>query len=210
MSNLDNENDKKNTQPDYEHTARLRTITMDDDKTSPKKRFLEKKIRNRTKKMSDSYRKRYIILGVIVFTFFVIAYQFVKVRSINFEALNNKLYNVAVKSDDDQQYFNSEQLLSRNLGIESDEIESFIYVAPKSNMDANEILIIKCKPQYVNSVMAKIQKRIDSQLDSFRSYAKDQYDIMKNCEFRQNGDYIYFISSNDKDTIDKMIDNSYN
>lgn len=206
MSNNDNDKKKQGTQSNLEHTARLRPIIVGDEKQQSKKKFLENKILSNTRSMSDSYRKKYIILGICVFLFFVIAYQFVKVKDVNLEDLGGRLQRTF---SNDTYIVGDDQILRRNYGIDPNEIESYIYMAPKSNMNASEILILKCKPEYASNIMARIQKRIDSQSNSFKTYAKDQYEIISNSELKKKGDYIYFISSNDMETVNNLIKECY-
>lgn len=206
MSNNDNDKKKQDTQSNLEHTARLRPIIVGDEKQQSKKKFLENKILSNTRSMSDSYRKKYIILGICVFLFFVIAYQFVKVKDVNLEDLGGRLQRTF---SNDTYIVGDDQILRRNYGIDPNEIESYIYMAPKSNMNASEILILKCKPEYASNIMARIQKRIDSQSNSFKTYAKDQYEIISNSELKKKGDYIYFISSNDIETVNNLIKECY-
>lgn len=206
MSNNDNDKKKQDTQSNLEHTARLRPIIVGDEKQQSKKKFLENKILSNTRSMSDSYRKKYIILGICVFLFFVIAYQFVKVKDVNLEDLGGRLQRTF---SNDTYIVGDDQILRRNYGIDPNEIESYIYMAPKSNMNASEILILKCKPEYASNIMARIQKRIDSQSNSFKTYAKDQYEIISNSELKKKGDYIYFISSNDMETVNNLIKECY-
>lgn len=206
LSNNDNDKKKQDTQSNLEHTARLRPIIVGDEKQQSKKKFLENKILSNTRSMSDSYRKKYIILGICVFLFFVIAYQFVKVKDVNLEDLGGRLQRTF---SNDTYIVGDDQILRRNYGIDPNEIESYIYMAPKSNMNASEILILKCKPEYASNIMARIQKRIDSQSNSFKTYAKDQYEIISNSELKKKGDYIYFISSNDMETVNNLIKECY-
>lgn len=184
-----------------EHTARLRVA--DDGKSA--KEIIKNKFKRPTK-TTPPYRKKYIMLGVVVLIVFVLAYQFVKVRDVNFTALSG---NIQKTIEGDNFEIGDEQTLRKLYGINSMEFENYLSLAPKSNMQAAEILIIKCKPEYVNDVMKKIQNRIDTQSNSFKNYAPDQYKIIASSELKKKGEYVYFVSAKNLDAINKAIKNSY-
>lgn len=198
--------DNENTSANLEHTARLRPIKVDDEKPNISRRLSPKKIIKRNYKMSDTYKKKYIILGVSIFLVFVFAYQFVKVKEVNFDDLGTNLKNSVQISE-----FNigDDQMLRRNYGIDTTQLENYVYIAPKSNMQASEILVIKCKPGYVDHAYALIQDRINKQSDSYKNYAPDQYKIISSSDLKKSGDYIYFISSDKVDKVKNAIEQSY-
>lgn len=214
-----------------EHTARLRTIDVDEPK---KKKIFDKgrlskyarkagksvKKDNAVKadstvktdkavkssKMSPTYRKKYIILAVVVLVCFIGAYQFVKVKDVNFTVLPE---NISNKIDSEDLERGDALTLRKLYNINNGEYDEFVLFAPKSNMVADEILVIKCKPKQIDSVMAKIQKRIDDQSNSFKNYAPAQYGIISSSELKKKGDYIFFVSAKNIGAINKAIDNSY-
>lgn len=99
--------------------------------------------------------------------------------------------------------------LRKLYGINKIEVEKYISYVPKSNMMANEILIVKAKPEYADAILARIQKRVDAQSKSFKNYAPDQYKIMSSSVLKKKGDYIYFISYENVDLINKIIKANY-
>lgn len=189
-----------------EQTARLRIIASED-MIRPKKESKRTILKERKPlKASSAYRKKYMILFAVVFIVFVIAYQFVKVKDVDFKKLDAELSN-ALDMEDFQK--GSELTLRKLYGISKGEYVEFLSFAPKSNMLANEILVIECKPGTVDSVMARIQSRVDSQSNSFKNYAPDQYKIIANSQLKKRGDYVYFISLKDPSGVNNSIKNSY-
>lgn len=221
---MDPKDNKKSSNINYEQTARLRVIKneeieeykknkiedLDNEdyvKTEKVKRFdFENKIFRKPLKTSSKYKQKYIILWVVVFLVFVLAYQFVKVKDVDFNKLTK---NIELKLNMADFSKGDDRSLRKNYSINKTDIEGYTYFAPKSNMMANEILVIKCKPEYASDIMKRIQKRIDSQSTSFQNYAPDQYKIIKGSELKQKGNYIYFISWPKIDDINDIISESY-
>ncbi|WAW14841.1 DUF4358 domain-containing protein [Peptostreptococcus equinus] len=202
---------KESNTSNFEQTARLRIITSEeiehtrkgkDDEINPFRNFVKRK----PLKTSSIYRKKYAILWVVVFLVFVLAYQFVKVKEINFSELSTQIEN-NVSMDELQK--GDESTLRKLYGIDRTDIEKFCSYAPKSNMIASEILVIKAKPEAVQSIVNKIQVRIDSQSNSFKNYAPDQYSIISQSQLKVKGDYIYYISAKNMNKIDEAIKASY-
>lgn len=188
-----------------EQTARLRTIKSEDIISTRKgKKSISQMVR-KPMKTSSIYKKKYMILSLIVFLVFVIAYQFVKVKNLDFAKLSS---NIEKKIDTSVLKKGDDLALKKLYGISKLEVEDYVLFAPKSNMEANEILILKVKGdtgEFVN----RIQKRIDSQSNSFKNYAPAQYEILKRADLSEKGQYVYFISYKDLNVIYDAISNSY-
>lgn len=206
MSDNKKNNQQNDKKVNFEQTARLRVIKSEDIESTRKGKKVSNKMTRKPMKMSSIYKKKYLILWLTVLFVFIIAYQFVKVKDIDFI----KLDNVVSKKIDFTTVEKGDDLTLRKLyGISKIEIDRYLLYAPKSNMDANEILVLKCKPEYVDSIMNRIQNRVDSQSKSFKNYAPAQYEILSKSELSKKGDYIYFISHKDVNVINNAIKNSY-
>ncbi|MBC2577042.1 DUF4358 domain-containing protein [Peptostreptococcus russellii] len=199
----DKDKEKSNVSPtNYEHTARLRTVDIE----KPKKKMFNKERLRSSIKTSPLYRKKYTILALIVLVAFIGAYQLVKVREINFTTLPE---NISRKIDGEDLERGNALTLRKLYSINDMEYDDFVLFAPKSNMVADEILVVKCKPGQADSVMAKIQNRIENQSNSFKNYAPAQYGIISSSELSKKGDYVYFISAKNMGAINKAIKDSY-
>lgn len=191
----------------YEQTARLRIIKSEEIEADLKGKTVKNKL-NKIKPMKTSsiYRKKYLVLALVVVLIFVLAYQFVKVKNLDFTTLGA---NVEKKVSMENFVKGNDLSLRKLYGINKIEVEKYISYVPKSNMMANEILIVKAKPEYADAILARIQKRVDAQSKSFKNYAPDQYKIMSSSVLKKKGDYIYFISYENVDLINKIIKANY-
>ncbi len=191
----------------YEQTARLRIIKSEEIEADLKGKTIKNKL-NKIKPMKTSsiYRKKYLVLALVVFLIFVLAYQLVKVKNLDFATLGA---NIEKKVSMENFVKGNDLSLRKLYGINKIEVEKYISYVPKSNMMANEILIVKAKPEYADAILARIQKRVDAQSNSFKNYAPDQYKIMSSSVLKKKGDYIYFISYENVDLINKIIKANY-
>lgn len=191
----------------YEQTARLRIIKSEEIEADLKGKTVKNKL-NKIKPMKTSsiYRKKYLVLALVVVLIFVLAYQFVKVKNLDFTTLGA---NIEKKVSMENFVKGNDLSLRKLYGINKIEVEKYISYVPKSNMMANEILIVKAKPEYADAILARIQKRVDAQSKSFKNYAPDQYKIMSSSVLKKKGDYIYFISYENLDLINKIIKANY-
>ena len=191
----------------YEQTARLRIIKSEEIEADLKGKSVKNKL-NKIKPMKTSsiYRKKYLVLALVVVLIFVLAYQFVKVKNLDFTTLGA---NIEKKVSMENFVKGNDLSLRKLYGINKIEVEKYISYVPKSNMMANEILIVKAKPEYADAILARIQKRVDAQSKSFKNYAPDQYKIMSSSVLKKKGDYIYFISYENVDLINKIIKANY-
>ena len=128
----------------YEQTARLRIIKSEEIEADLKGKTIKNKL-NKIKPMKTSsiYRKKYLVLALVVVLIFVLAYQLVKVKNLDFATLGA---NVEKKVSMENFVKGNDLSLRKLYGINKIEVEKYISYVPKSNMMANEILIVKAKP----------------------------------------------------------------
>lgn len=94
--------------------------------------------------------------------------------------------------------------------INKNEVEKFILYAPKTNMDANEVLVLKGKDEEsVKILKDKIEARVDKQSDSFASYRPELKEIIDDYELKEKGQYLYLIISEENKKINKAIEKNF-
>ncbi|WP_346870711.1 DUF4358 domain-containing protein [Clostridium sp. UBA5119] len=153
------------------------------------------------------YKNYYYILIAAVLIVFIALYQILKVKDADMDSLRNDL----------SQIINSEHMdvgdsskLRKLYYISKNEVEDFILYAPKSNMDANEVLILKGKSEEaIEQLKVKVDGRIKKQSDSFNSYRPEEYDIISNRVLDIKGKYLILIISRDSATIEAAINKAF-
>jgi len=153
------------------------------------------------------YKNYYYILIATVLITFIALYQVLKVKDADMDSLRKNLSQVI---DDEQMDIGDSSKLRKLYYISKNEIEDFILYAPKSNMDANEGLVLKGKSEEViQQLKVKVEGRIKKQSDSFNSYRPDEYDIISNRVLDIKGKYLILIISRDSATIEAAINKEF-
>ena len=149
------------------------------------------------------YRRYYLIeIVAIVVTFFLL-YPLVKVKEANMDNIRNTL-EASVNTEIVK--VGTEKDLKKIYNIDSKDIEEFVSYVPKSNMDAEEFLILKVKDEkLVAETKGKIQSRIDKQGENFKNYRPEKYEVIKNAVLENEGRYIIFIISEEDQIIKDKI-----
>lgn len=149
------------------------------------------------------YRKYFLIEIIVVVLIFISLYPVLKVRELKFDDARN-----IVKENVDLEKVNlgDEKTIKKLYYLNKNDIEDFISYAPKSNMDADEILILKVKDEKnIPAIKKEIQKRIDKQGDSFKNYKPENYEIIKNSVLEDEGKYLILIISKNASNINEAI-----
>ncbi|WP_346877743.1 MULTISPECIES: DUF4358 domain-containing protein [unclassified Clostridium] len=153
------------------------------------------------------YKNYYYILIATVLITFIALYQVLKVKDADMDSLRKNLSQVI---DDEQMDIGDSSKLRKLYYISKNEVEDFILYAPKSNMDANEVLVLKGKSEEViQQLKVKVEGRIKKQSDSFNSYRPEEYDIISNRVLDIKGKYLILIISKDSATIEATINKEF-
>lgn len=153
------------------------------------------------------YKNYYYILIATVLITFIALYQVLKVKDADMDSLRKNLSQVI---DDEQMDIGDSSKLRKLYYISKNEVEDFILYAPKSNMDANEVLVLKGKSEEViQQLKVKVEGRIKKQSDSFNSYRPEEYDIISNRVLDIKGKYLILIISRDSATIEAAINKEF-
>lgn len=153
------------------------------------------------------YKNYYYILIATVLITFIALYQVLKVKDADMDSLRKNLSQVI---DDEQMDIGDSSKLRKLYYISKNEVEDFILYAPKSNMDANEVLVLKGKSdEVIQQLKVKVEGRIKKQSDSFNSYRPEEYDIISNRVLDIKGKYLILIISKDSATIEATINKEF-
>lgn len=156
---------------------------------------------------NKKYITLYAVLILAVLACFVSLYQVVKINNVDIGVLNQNVQDNTDVSVMDEGDFSK---LRKLYNIDKKEVQSFVLYAPKSNMEANEILIIKPeKKENFADIESKIKSRVEKQTKSFENYSQDQYEIMSKHILEQQGDYIILVVSPDVSDIKKAINSNF-
>lgn len=89
------------------------------------------------------------------------------------EEINNKVDISTMKEGDNDK-------LQKLYDIDDDKLEDFVLYTAPTNIEADEILILKVKDEKdLNNIKDKISKRVEEQSDSFKDYLPDEYYLIE-------------------------------
>ena len=92
--------------------------------------------------------------------------------------------------------------LKRYYQLNINDYDGAVIYVPKSNMDVNEMLIIKVKDEeQISSLEDSIDSRINYQLQSFEGYGPEQCDLVNNYELKVRGNYVFFAISKNAEQL---------
>lgn len=153
------------------------------------------------------YTIYYLIEIVIIISLFIGLYPILSVKSADMTLIKSDLEkNINLDSIN----IGTEQTLKNIYYININSIEDFISFAPKSNMDVEEILILKVKKdENMSEIKSKISKRLEKQRESFKNYSPEKYKIIEDAILEEEGQYLIFIISENSSSIYKIIKDNF-
>lgn len=91
------------------------------------------------------------------------------------------------------------QMIKRLYGLQPADYEGCELYYPLTNMDAEELLVVKLKSaDQQQTVRDAIEKRLETQKNSFDGYGVGQFDLLTNhCQVEVRGNYVLFVVSPD-------------
>lgn len=157
--------------------------------------------------MKKIYLIFYGILFTLVIVTFVGLYGVLKIAEPSMSEIDKSIVATADLSNmvkDDAKKLRQLYYINKN------QVEDFILYAPKTNMDANEILVLKAKDvEGVKHLKEKVEARVDKQSESFASYRPELKTVIDDYELKEKGQYLYLIISEDNKKIDKAIEKNF-
>jgi 50S ribosomal subunit-associated GTPase HflX len=158
--------------------------------------------------MKIRYKIQYVILAILVICTFIGLFNVLQVKNVGIEDIKQCIEQTTDVSA--MQYDDNGAKLKKLYGINKRDLDDFALYAPKSNMEANEILILKAKTKDdIKTLQAKINDRVQKQSDSFKNYEQTQYGIISNYVLEQKEQYLILIISKDSKSIKEAIDKKF-
>ena len=155
----------------------------------------------------NKYRNYYLIEIAIIIALFIGLYPVLSVKTADMAKIKSDLEKT-INLD----YVNvgDEKTLKNLYYINKNDIEDFISYAPKSNMEVEEILVLKTKESTdISEIKSKINKRLQKQGESFKNYRPEKYNIIENAVLEEEGQYLIFIVSENASAIKKIIKDNF-
>lgn len=136
------------------------------------------------------------LIGAIVFFIFLKKTE----SKVDFATVKTAVAN-SIHSDRMEE--STGRFLKKYYGLNPEDYEGVLLFAPVSNMDAEEVLLIKCKnSEQSASLEDVITERQQTKEHTYEGYAPEQYALCQNYILDNQGNYIIFIVSPEAGKID--------
>lgn len=93
----------------------------------------------------------------------------------------------------------------RDFGFNTNDYEGVIYYGHETIMETETLLIIKLSEESQGeSIIDTINEYNEENMELFKSYAPEQYELLKNSVLEQRGNYILYVVSDNARTVEKL------
>lgn len=129
---------------------------------------------------------------------------FVFVRSSESKTPAEEVFaQVTAVVDSEKMEPSSDRYFKKYYGLNAADYDGVLYYAPVSNMDAEELLVVKLKSSDQQEALTEaILKRQSDKEQSFEGYAPEQYALAQDYLLDVKGNYILFVIDPNADAID--------
>ena len=118
--------------------------------------------------------------------------------------LNDILCEIVNEDSDEIFKDGTSKEFKRYYGLNINDYENVMLKMPNSNMDVNEILIVKVKNENdIQLLEDAIDKRVENQGNIFKDYAPEQYSIIQDYELYVKDNIVLFLISKNSEQIKK-------
>ena len=112
---------------------------------------------------------------------------------------------VSSSVESEKMELSTDRYFKKYYGLNAADYDGVLYYAPVSNMDAEELLIVKLKStDQAEALTEAILKRQAGKEQSFEGYAPEQYALAQNYILDVKGNYILFVIDPNAEVIDSV------
>lgn len=77
--------------------------------------------------------------------------------------------------------------------ISDDDFKDFRFMMPSTNISVSEIMIVLANEGKLDNAKKALKFHLDNQIEIFKSYVPEQYNILKDAEFFDAGNYVILL-----------------
>jgi hypothetical protein len=147
------------------------------------------------------------ILMVLLLIGFIISLQ--SGGKISDADINDVAQSVIAQLDMSSMQESPHRNFKKFYGLNAADYEGVVLYSPVTNMDAEELLIVKLKDtSQAEAVETAINKRLETQKNSFEGYGIEQYDLLEKHVLDVQGNYILYVVHTDAAKADQAFRDS--
>lgn len=149
-----------------------------------------------------------IRIGMVVILFLFIVYLQMGAGDSR-TPLETVAANVIKTIDTKSMEESTNRMFKKFYGLNVNDYEGVVLYAPVTNMDAEELLIIKLKDSsQAEAVTAAVNTRLETQKASFEGYGIEQFALLEKSILDVQGNYILYVVHSDANKADKAFRDS--
>lgn len=105
--------------------------------------------------------------------------------------------------ENDRSEKSPERMFRKHYGLNAQDYDGVELYSPISNMDAEELLIVKLRdPEQMQELRDAAEVRLQSQTNIYEGYAPAQYELCCNAVFCEEGNFFLFVIHENADQIE--------
>lgn len=94
----------------------------------------------------------------------------------------------------------------KDFGINVNDYPEYVYYGHESVMDSETLLVVKVMDSaQADEIISFVEKSRDRDMELFKSYAPDQYDMLSRSILEQKGNYVIYVVSDNAHAIEQAI-----
>lgn len=90
-----------------------------------------------------------------------------------------------------------------------DDLKSYDVRMALINVQASEVAMFEAKDGKIDAVKAGVEKRIENLKELWSQYLPDQYELVKNAQTYEHGNYYFFVVGTDAEAIINLIKENF-
>ena len=132
----------------------------------------------------------------------IVLYVFIRNSESNTPA-EEVFQKVSASVNSEKMQPSTDRFFKKYYGLNAADYDGVLYYAPVSNMDAEELLVVKLKStDQAETLTDAILKRQSDKEQSFEGYAPEQYALAQSYILDTKGNYILFVIDPNAEAID--------
>lgn len=150
-------------------------------------------------------KTRFLVLIVFIMTAFVLFGRNTTYKDVPLSEIETK---VMAKADSSKFKKADSKSLKRYIGLNEKDYSEVVYLMPSSTMEVSELLIVKVKNEaQADAIESAVNNRVETQENSFKDYAPEQYAVLQNSSVLIKGNYVFYVvSDNVEDMKNEFLD----
>ena len=147
-----------------------------------------------------------IAMGAALLIFMVVLQVGNRNSNASLESVSQEVLGAA---DQDGMQESNNRMFQKFYGLDAQDYEGVTLYSPVSNMDAQELLIIKLKDNsQAEAVTEAINARLETQMNSFEGYGIEQYAMLEDHILDVQGNFILYVVNPNAQAADEAFRNS--